>query len=355
MTVPAGSPVVSVVMAAYNGAALIGETIASLRAQTFPDWELIVVDDGSRDDTRAVVRTIDDPRVRLIEGQENVGPVRARNRAFASARGRYIAGLDQDDLCHPERFARQVAWLDRHPDTVLVATAADELHGDRIVPSQLPPVTTPALLEWLLHVQNPLVWSSTLFRAEAARGFPEMTRPDYRYAEDFDLYHRLARVGRIARIDEVLLTYRSHDGGASSQFVATMTGSAAQVLAEAYAAILPDPDQIARDIVDYVMERAPVPDGDTLRRIGTAIGALQAHFLATRRPDRDSQWLIRWETARLWARIGRAALRSGTVTLGERLLARPDHLGLGHAAPGELIASGLLGAARRNGVGRSRV
>lgn len=349
------APVVSVVMAAYNGAALIGETIASLRAQTFPHWELIVVDDCSRDDTCAIVRAIPDPRIRLVAGRRNVGPVRARNRAFRAARGRYVAGLDQDDLCHPDRFARQVAWLDRHPAAVLVATAADELHGTRRQSSQLPPVTTPALIEWLLHVQNPLVWSSTMFRADAARAAPAMTRPDYRYAEDFDLYHRLARLGRIARIDEVLLTYRNHDGGASSQFTATMGDSAARVLAESYAGILAEPAQAARDVVDYVMGRAAVPDGDTLRRLGAAIGTLQAHFLATRQPDRESQWLIRWETARLWARVGRAALRSGAVTLGDRLAARPDHLGLGHAAPGELIASGLLGAMRRNGAGRSRV
>ncbi len=347
-------PTVSVVMAAYNGAALIGATVESLRAQTFGDWELIVVDDCSQDATRDVVAAVDDPRVRLIANQDNVGPVRARNRAFEAARGRYIAGLDQDDLCHPERFARQVALLDARPEVVLVATAANEIHGEKVIPSQLPPATTPALIEWLLQVQNPLVWSSAMFRADAARGWPEMTRPDYRYAEDFDLYHRLSRVGRITRIDKELITYRVHAGGASAMFVETMTGNAARVLAEAYAGLLPDPAQAARDVVDYVMERRPVPDGDTLRRLGATIGALQAHFLKSRRPDRESQWLIRWETARIWARVGRAALRSGAVGLADRLGARPDHLGLGHADPGELIVSGLIGAARRNRRKRSR-
>jgi hypothetical protein len=126
------------------------------------------------------------------------------------------------------------------------------------------------------------------------------------------------------------------------------------VLAEAYAGVLPDPVQAAQDVVDYVMGRRPVPDGDTLRRLGETLGALQAHFLATRRPDRESQWLIRWETARMWARIGRAALRSGAIGLADRLAVRPDHLGLGHAGPGELIVSGLIGAARRNRRSRSR-
>lgn len=342
------APTVSVVMAAYNGAALIGPTIASLRAQTFTDWELVVVDDCSTDDTRAVVAAVADPRIRLIAAERNVGAVRTRNRAFDLARGRYIAGLDQDDLCHPDRFARQVAYLDASPATVLVAAAAAELRDGRVVASQLPPTTTPALIAWLLHIQNPLVWSSVMFRADAVRRFGAMTRPELLYAEDFDLYHRLAGVGRIARIDAELLTYRSHGGGASQRFQAQMAASAQAVLSECYAPILGEAAAADAALVGrYVMGRATVPDGDTLRRLGAIIAALQDHYLRRHRPDRESQWLIRWETARLWARIGRAALRSGAVDMAERLAARPAHLGLGHAGPGELLTSRFVGAVRR--------
>lgn len=342
------TPTISVVMAAYRGAALIGATIDTLLAQTYPDWELVVVDDCSPDETREVVRSYADPRIRLIAAEANVGPVRTRNRAFAAARGRYIAGLDQDDLCHPDRFERQVAYLDAHPDTALVATAAVELRGDRTVKSQLPPTTSPALVEWLLHLQNPLVWSSVMFRADPARGWREMTRPSLLYAEDFDLYHRLARVGRIARIDAELLTYRSHPGGASQQFTERMEQSATAVLAECYQPILgEDAGSAAALVVRHVSGRATVPDGDTLNRLGAIIMTLQAHHFAHVGPDQESRWQIRWETARLWARIGRAALRSGAVDMAERLRARPDHLGLGHAGAGELLANGLIGAVRR--------
>ena len=111
------APAVSVVMAVYNGAALLPETLASLRAQTFTDWELVAFDDCSKDDSIAVLRAFGDPRIRVIAAAENGGPVVARNRAFAEARGRYVAGLDQDDISLPERFAKQVAFLDTHPDT----------------------------------------------------------------------------------------------------------------------------------------------------------------------------------------------------------------------------------------------
>ena len=335
-------------MAAYNGAALIGATIDSLLAQTRPDWELVVVDDRSTDATRDIVAGYTDPRIRLIAAPVNQGPVRARNLAFTLARGRYVAGLDHDDLCHPERLARQVAYLDAHPPIVLVGTAATELRGSAIVPSQLPPITSPALIAWLLHIQNPLVWSSVMVRADAVRAMPELTRPDRLYAEDFDLYHRLLPIGGIARLDEELVTYRSHAGGASQRFTATMYAQAGRVLGDCYRPVFGERSEaIAALIVRHVMGRETVADGDTLRTLGDAIAQLQAYFLATYRPDRESQWLIRWETARLWARIGRAALRSGAVTIGERFTARPDHLGLGHAGLGELMASHLVGAARR--------
>nr|MDQ2879344.1 glycosyltransferase family 2 protein [Pseudomonadota bacterium] len=147
MTAPS-APTVSVIMAAYNGADLIGETLASLKAQTFGDFELMVVDDRSTDDTLAVLRAETDPRIRVIAAEENQGVVRSRNRAVAAARGRYLAALDHDDLCHPDRFARQVAFLDAHPDTVLVGTGSDVIEDGVIHPSRLAPLTTPALVEW---------------------------------------------------------------------------------------------------------------------------------------------------------------------------------------------------------------
>lgn len=340
-------PVVSVIMAAYNGAALIGETIASLRAQRFADFEVVVVDDCSTDDTLAVLRAIDDPRFRIIASEANQGPVRARNRAFAEARGRYIAALDQDDLCRPERLARQVAYLDAHPATVLLGTAAAVLDDGAVLPSGHAAVSTPLLIEWLLAIENPLIWSSVMLRADAARTLKPFTRPDILYAEDFDLYHRIGALGRIARLDDELLVYRRHAGGASQRFIATMRGSATQVLAARYAALFGEAaEEVAQLMVRHVMGELPVPDRATLARLGEALLRLQEDFIATRAPDTDSLTLIRWETAQRWGRIGRKALRSGSIGLGDAVAVRPDHLGLGHAGIDELVLARLIGGAR---------
>ncbi|OYY89428.1 MAG: glycosyl transferase family 2 [Sphingomonas sp. 28-66-16] len=341
------APVVSVVMAAYNGAALIGETIASLQGQRFADFECLIVDDCSTDATREIVGAIDDPRFRLIVSARNQGPVHARNRAFAEARGRYIAGLDQDDLCHPDRFAQQVAWMEANPDTVVLGTAASLFDGASSRAPTLPSVTTPMLVEWMLCILNPLVWSSVMIRGDIARGLDPFTRPELLYAEDFDLYHRLAPHGRIARLDAELLRYRTHSGGASQRFTETMQASAARVLAERHAGLFgPAAPDRAILIVRHVMNRSAIPDRATLALLGETLMALQTDFIDRFAPGPEDLRLIRWETARLWSRIGRAGLRSGNLALGDAVAVRPDHLGLGYAGINELVLSRLIGSAR---------
>jgi cellulose synthase/poly-beta-1,6-N-acetylglucosamine synthase-like glycosyltransferase len=344
-------PAVSVIMAVYNGADLIGETLRSLQAQSFSDFEVIIVDDCSTDDSRAVVRGFGDARIKLVSLATNQGVVAARNRAVAEARGRYIAALDHDDLCRPDRFARQVAWLEANPETVLVGTAASILEDDIVSPGSLAPVSTPMLIEWLLRIENPLVWSSVMMRGDAARRLDPFQRPEMVYAEDFDLYHRIARLGAIARIDDELMIYRRRVGGISQRNVDAMTGRGVDILAACYADALGDDSRegaraVAELVVRHVMGQQPVPDRTTFQRLGEALIRLQEHFLATHTPDPDSLNLIRWETARRWARIGRIGLRTGQLDLGDAIAVRPDHLGLGYAGINDLVMSRLVGGAR---------
>lgn len=346
-TAASSAPTVSVVVPAYNGVRWLPDTLNSLAAQTFADWEAIVIDDGSTDGTRAMVAGWPDARIRLLPMANNGGPVVARNAGVAAARGRYIAGLDQDDLCRPERLARQVAYLGAHPGCALVGTAVEILDGDTVRPSTYPATTTPDLIAWLLGIGNPLAWSSVMLRADLARRLRPFTRPDLVYAEDFDLYHRIAKLGGIARIDTPLVLYRQHAGGVSKRFVDTMRLGAIRVLAERHAALGEDAQRAATLLVRHNMGGVPVPHRATLVELGQVFGALQATFVQQVRPDAASRRLIRWETARCWARIGRAGLRAGTLTLADVLAVRPPHLGLGYAGLEVLASAGLVGGARR--------
>lgn len=346
------APTVSVIMPAYNGAAWIGATIDSVLAQKFSDWELVIVDDCSTDDTRALLATLRDPRIRVLHAEANGGPVLARNQAFAEARGRYIAGLDQDDLCKPGRFAKQVAWLDAHPDTVLVATAAALLEGDRVTAWPAGRRLSPATIDWLLLTQNPLVWSTVMFRAEAARLLDPFERPHVRYAEDFDLYHRLSRFGRIARLDDAELLYRCHPGGASKKYAEMMAASAAQVLAERYLPVF-GPDAARESsalVVRYLMAREPVPGLETLGRLSGILSALHAHHIAHTPLTPAERIEVDGEHARLWWLIARPALRQGAVTLREAMAVQPPGVTLRSRDPDRLI-SPLIGRVRALGRG----
>ena len=339
-------PAISVVMPAYNGEALIGATLESLAAQTFGDFEVVVVDDCSHDGTRALIRGWPDPRVRLIAMQENGGPVLARNRGVADARGRYIAALDQDDLCRPDRFARQVAYLDANPEILLVGTATEALYGTRVVPMDYPARTTPMLLAWLLRIENPLVWSSVMIRGSAARALVPFSRPEVTYAEDFDLYQRISQLGPIARLDDRLLLYRQHDGGVSKRFVDTMQTNATRVLADRLRSELGEPsDHLARLLILYNMGRRAVPDRATLVELGRGITRLYQRFVATHPLDPEDDALIRAEITIRWRRICRAAIRQGTLTLGDIAASAQPPLLTAETVP--LIASAAIGAARR--------
>jgi len=318
------TPMVSILMPTHNAAAFVAASVDSLLAQTFRDFELIIVDDGSTDTTLDILAGIEDPRLVVIASQENLGPVHARNRAFAAARGRYIAALDADDLCHPDRLARQVAYLDSHPDVVLVSTAASVIEGDRVSFAPMVRHTSPALIDWLLLTRNPLIWSSAMFRAEAARRLSPFTRPERRYAEDFDLYHRLRPFGAIARIDEDLVTYREHPGGMSKRHTDVMSANAADTLAEVYAPVFAaDAARKASLMIRHAGLCVPVRDAALLAKLSGILDALHSHFLATRRPEAEDRRRVGHALSGLWSRFAGEALASGAIGIAQAIRLAP--------------------------------
>ena len=125
----AAPPLVSVAMAMRNSERTIAESIASIVAQTYPHWELLLVDDGSSDGSVRVAEQFGDPRIRLFVDGEGKGLARRLNEIVARASGRYIARMDADDVSFPERFASQVAYLERHPDVDVVGASALVFRG----------------------------------------------------------------------------------------------------------------------------------------------------------------------------------------------------------------------------------
>ncbi|HEY0270522.1 MAG TPA: glycosyltransferase family 2 protein [Sphingomonas sp.] len=340
----AGDPLISVVMAAYRGAPWIAGTIASLGAQTMPDFEIVVVDDGSPDDTVAVLEAIREPRLRILRAPCNGGPAVARTIAMDHARGRFIAGLDQDDLCRPDRFARQLAYLDARPEVALV-TSTIEMFGDGASrPDPFATLSAPDAIDWTMTMLNPLAWSTVLMRGEAARALVPFQRDERRFAEDFDLYQRIRAFGRIGRIVEPLVRYRVHPGGASQAFEDKMITAAARVLTDRYQGLFGDD---ARDMAAaLLMSRHasagyPPADAGTLRACGAVLGTLLAAYGGIA-PDHAGP-----SAAATWWRIARAGLRAGRYGVHAMMRARPAFLGEGDPLDRFTARDAALGVARR--------
>ena len=202
-------PRVSVITTFLNGAGCLGGAVRSIRGQSFGDFEHILVNDGSSDDWRSVLERHADPRHVVHSFPERVGRVAALNHALSMATGEYVAILDADDATAPERLAKQVAYLDAHPETVLVGT-----HCRYVAPSGeeiglfTPPADDVGVREAMASY-NPVMHSAVMYRREAALdGYPA----DYPYAHDFAFYLGLLRRGRVGNIPETLVDVAIHDG-----------------------------------------------------------------------------------------------------------------------------------------------
>jgi glycosyltransferase involved in cell wall biosynthesis/GT2 family glycosyltransferase len=205
------SPTVSVIMPTYNKGPWLQQAIDSVLHQTFRDWELIIVDDGSTDETPSVLARYCDPRIRIHTLDENVGRGRARNVALARARGRYIAVCDSDDISAPTRFEEHVAYLDAHPEISVVSSHMRLLSENRLAQRIVFPIGHEAIARRFARGKMGVAHGASMIRAECFQqlgGYCE----DLRAAEDFELFRRFATAYRFETLPKDLLLYRSELG-----------------------------------------------------------------------------------------------------------------------------------------------
>jgi len=230
-------PRLSVVIAAYNAGLFISETIEAVFAQTFADFELIIIDDASTDDTLRKIQRFTDPRLRVIRNAVNLGVARTRNVGLQAARGEYLAANDHDDVSLPTRFAKQIAFLDRHPDVLALGTGIFTLRDGRRSPDRSP-ATCHHVIRWQLMTHSPICHSTLCVRLAQFRSAGLSYDPTCDFGDDFDLYHRMAASGRLANLAERLVVYRLHGNNASVLRESEMSARGAAMLARAHARYL---------------------------------------------------------------------------------------------------------------------
>lgn len=207
--------VISVVMGVYNGASTLAETIDSILAQSEPDFELIVVDDGSTDEAPRILADYAgrDQRVQIIR-QDNAGLTRALIAGCALARGKYIARHDAGDLSDPRRFELQRRALDTDDELVFVSCTTqyvgpelEPLFQARSTGAALDPAFVLDLRDPRAMIDGPTHHGSTMFRRDAYERAGGYRAPFY-FGQDFDLWYRLAEIGKFQGLDVVLYTAR---------------------------------------------------------------------------------------------------------------------------------------------------
>ena len=202
---------VSVLMSVHNDARYLARAVESILGQTFADFEFIVVDDGSTDESLGILQSFDDPRLRLIS-RENRGLPVSLNEGLAAARGEYVARQDADDLSLPTRLEREVEYLDRHRAVGLVGTNYTIIDEDDVAQSTTSVFTHPDDLAVAQICSNQYGHGSVMFRRELVLGLGGYD-PTVGHVEDYDLFVRIARVSKIANLAEPLYLWRRRSEG----------------------------------------------------------------------------------------------------------------------------------------------
>jgi len=199
---------IAVLLPVYNAENYIVPAIQSVLAQTFADFELVVIDDGSTDHTAKVLARFSDPRIRIIRQEQNAGLVTALNTGIKCTRSEFIARMDADDICRPRRFERQVAFLEAHPDVSICGTWY-RTFGARKRAVRLPvkPEEIRARMFFSWSMGHPTIMMRRSFLEQHALFYDE----EFRNCEDFDFLARAAELTRLATLPEFLLDYRVHD------------------------------------------------------------------------------------------------------------------------------------------------
>jgi glycosyltransferase involved in cell wall biosynthesis len=202
------TPRISVVLAVHNGEPFLGEAIGSILGQTFADFELLVVNDGSTDGSRQVAASFDDPRLRILDNPRNLGLTPSLNRGLEAARGEFVARMDADDISRTDRFERQVAFLDANPAVALVGSQYRQIDANGNTSGGGPLPLEHLRIRWGLMFHCPIIHASVLWRREAVRDAVGGYDPAFGYAMDWDLWNRTAARFEVANLPEPLVQYR---------------------------------------------------------------------------------------------------------------------------------------------------
>lgn len=206
-------PRVTVLMPVYNSERFIRAAIESVLRQDFSDFEFLIIDDGSVDDTPKILASYNDPRIRVHRHDVNRGLIQALNLGLAETHSPYVARMDADDIAAPSRLRCQWQWLERHPDVAVLGTAAIRIDPDSRYLERMVSVSAPTdVAQRLMQGSCPIVHSSVMARTNVLQMLGGY-RQQFVHAEDYDLWLRVLEHHQIAILPKPLMFYRTNPQG----------------------------------------------------------------------------------------------------------------------------------------------
>lgn len=208
------NPTVSIILPCYNADKYLQECLDSIFAQTFTDFELILIDDGSVDDTKSIIKSNIDPRLIYISNRKNSGIVSSLNKGIKLAKGRYIARMDSDDVIAKMRLQMQVDFLEKNSDYGMVGCWHNVINADGMLINRMQYPVDSDELRLLLLFRNQFAHPSIVLRTTIVKEL--LYDDDFKYCEDYELWTRMAEHAKVANLPDYLLSYRIHDENSSS-------------------------------------------------------------------------------------------------------------------------------------------
>ena len=201
-------PLISVVLPVYNADNFVGDTIHSILNQTLKDFELIILNDCSIDSSEDVILSFSDSRIRYVKNEANLKLIKTLNLGFSLAKGKYIARIDADDIAIPDRFQKQVDFLEKHLEYGIVGSFAQSFGSNN---SLLKFITEDEDIRYALLSYNPFIHSSVMLRSSVIHTNNLTFDLSKTHVEDYDLWIRLLQFTKGKILPEILVKYRVHD------------------------------------------------------------------------------------------------------------------------------------------------
>ncbi|MES4784836.1 MAG: hypothetical protein C4294_02340, partial [Nitrospiraceae bacterium] len=210
-------PLVTVLMSVFNNAGFVEGAVQSILQQTYKDFELLIIDDGSTDGTFEVLSTIQDSRIRLKRNGRNLGLTTSLRLGLEEARGQYVARMDADDIALPQRLEKQVAFLDANPKVGILGSACRELdvNGRELGLRRVP--VSDLEIRWVSLLNNPFLHPTVMLRRDVLTSHQLNYDASVQTAQDYDLWIRMLMYTSGANLCEPLIHYRLGPGVTSTQ------------------------------------------------------------------------------------------------------------------------------------------